>query len=104
MGLRVRVCETTDVAPGEAKGFEVAGVTIPILVTNIDGRFLATTSMCPHEDVSLLSAKRKGTRIFCPGHGYEFDLEQGACKHDPQLTLRCYRVTVIDGALFVDLI
>ncbi len=104
MGLRVRVCATSDVAEGESKGFEVAGAAIPILVTNIDGRFLATTSMCPHEDVSLLRAKRKGTRIFCPGHGYEFDLDHGACKHDPRLTLRCYRVSIVGDELFVDLI
>jgi len=104
MGMRVRVCAASEVAPGDAKPFAVPGVTIPVLVTNTGERYLATSSMCPHEDVSLIGAKRKGTRIFCPGHGYEFDLAAGTCKHDPKLVLRCYVVTRVGDDLFVDLL
>ena len=104
MALRIRVCHTDDVKPGQRRGFAVAGVKIPIMVTNIDGSYIATTSMCPHEDVSLLGGKRKGTLIICPGHGYRFDLETGVCSHDPKLKLKRYPVTLVDGALYVDLI
>ena len=68
------------------------------------GRFLATTSQCPHEAVSLARGRRQGTKIKCPGHSYEFDLATGACTHDPVLHLRRYRVTIEDGDLYVDLI
>ena len=104
MPLRVRVCSAGDVAPGETRGFEVPGVSVPILIANIDGRILAASSMCPHEDVSLLGGKRKHTRVICPGHGYQFDLETGACSHDPTLRLPCYRVTLTNGDVFVDLL
>ena len=104
MALRVRVCGIGEVAPGETKGFEVPGVTIPVLVANIDGTFYAATSMCPHEDVSLLGGKRKDFRLICPGHGYRFDLRTGQCSHDPELTLCRYRVTIEGDALYVDLI
>ena len=104
MALRVKVCRAADVAPGQTRGFTVPGVSVPILVANIDGRYLAASSMCPHEDVSLLGGKRKHTRIICPGHGYRFDLETGACSHDPNLRLPCYRVTLLGDDLFVDLI
>jgi nitrite reductase/ring-hydroxylating ferredoxin subunit len=92
------------VADGETKGFEVAGVEVPIMVANIGGTLVATSSMCPHEDVSLLDGDRDGTLITCPGHAYEFDLVTGKCSHDPDLALCRYKVSVIDGHLYVDLI
>jgi ethylbenzene dioxygenase ferredoxin component len=104
MALRVRVCRTDEVGPGESRAFDVPGVAVPILVTNLDGTYLATTSMCPHEDVSLVGCKRKGSRIVCRAHGYQFDLLTGACSHDPRLSLRRYRVTRVEDALYVDLI
>ncbi|ACY17991.1 Rieske (2Fe-2S) protein [Haliangium ochraceum] len=104
MAFRVRVCSLDEVAPGESRGFQVPGVTLPIMVTNLDGEYLANASMCPHEDVSLLGCKRRGATVFCRGHGYRFDLRSGACSHDAKLTLRRYRSTVIDGALYVDLV
>ncbi len=104
MGLRVKVCRIRDVPLGEMRAFAVDGIAIPILIANIEGRYLATSSMCPHEDVSLLPGKRVGSRIICPGHGYQFDLETGACAHDGQLKLKRYRVTVLGQELFVDLI
>lgn len=104
MALRVRVCGAAEIGPGEMGAFAVAGVTVPILVVNLAGEFLAATSMCPHEDVSLLGGKRKDARIICPGHGYQFDLRTGACSHDPRLRLQRYRVSVIDGDIYVDLV
>ncbi len=104
MALRVRVCRADEVGPGELKGFDVPGVSIPVMVANIDGAFVAATSMCPHEDVSLLRGKHKGRRVICPGHGYQFDLHTGACSHDPNLTLRRYRVSVVEGDIYVDLV
>jgi len=104
MALRVRVCRADEVAPGETRVFAVPGVDIPLLIANLDRPYLATTSMCPHEDVSLLRGKRRGTQVICPGHGYRFDLETGACSHDPNLILRCYRITLAAGELYVDLV
>lgn len=104
MALRVQVCRVDEVPPGESRGFQVAGVALPIMVTNLDGTYIATASMCPHEDVSLLGCKRRGAIVICRGHGYRFDLRTGACSHDPRLTLRRYRVTVADGAVYVDLV
>lgn len=104
MALRVPVCRLDQVAEGESRGFEVAGVDVPVMVTKLAGDYLATSSMCPHEDVSLVGCKRRGSQVICRGHGYRFDLRSGACSHDPQLTLRRYRVTLAEGVLYVDLV
>jgi nitrite reductase/ring-hydroxylating ferredoxin subunit len=104
MALRVRVCRRQDVPEGALRAFAVAGVDWPILVNNTGGTFLATTSRCPHEDVSLEDGEHCGTSITCPGHGYEFDMATGACAHDPRLRLRRYRVSFEGDDLYVDLI
>jgi nitrite reductase/ring-hydroxylating ferredoxin subunit len=104
MALRLRVCCADEIAPGQTRGFDVPGLAVPVLVANLDGEYLAASSMCPHEDVSLLGGKRKGAMVICPGHGYRFDLRTGACSHDATLCLPRYRVTVIDGEVYVELI
>jgi nitrite reductase/ring-hydroxylating ferredoxin subunit len=105
MGLRVRVCEMAEVPePGQMRGFAIDGVDVPVLVANIGGQICASSSMCPHEDVSLLDGDLDGSVLTCPGHSYEFDVITGDCGHDPDLCLVRYRVTIEGGALFVDLV
>lgn len=104
MALRRRVCAAAEIAPGEIKAFFVAGLDSPVLVANVGGRYVATASVCPHEDVSLVDGDVEGTRIVCPGHGYRFDLLTGRCAHDPTLRLSTYRVTVSHGNIYLDLV
>jgi len=104
MPLRVRVCHTGDVAPGDHRGFPVPGVTWPILVANVGGEIIATAGVCPHEDVSLVPGALHGAVITCPGHGYRFDLRSGRCLHAPQLLLRRYPVTIVGDEVWVDLL
>ena len=100
--MRLRVCRVDEVPPGEMRGFTVDGLLLPVLVANLGGRFAAAASICPHEDVSLLDGELVGTRVACPGHSYEFDLETGRCAHDPHLRLRRFAVIVQGDELFID--
>jgi nitrite reductase/ring-hydroxylating ferredoxin subunit len=104
MALRVRVCALGDVADGELRAFAVDGVTWPVIVTRVDGVLVAVPGVCPHEDVPLATGELRGRAIVCAGHGYAFDLETGRCRHDPGLELRRYPITLIDGAVWVDLL
>jgi nitrite reductase/ring-hydroxylating ferredoxin subunit len=104
MALRVKVCRTDDVAPGQMRGFVVEGVAVPILVANVGGELRAASGMCPHEDVLLLGGTLAGGAVTCPGHAYEFDLATGRCSHDAALVLPCYRVTIVGDDVYVDLV
>jgi nitrite reductase/ring-hydroxylating ferredoxin subunit len=104
MALRVKVCAIGDLAEGQPRAFKVEGVTWPVIVTQLDGELIATPGVCPHEDVSLALGWLEGDKLVCPGHGYEFDLHTGRCKHDPGLELRRYKVTQLAGDVWVDLI
>ena len=103
MALRVRVCALDEIAENELQSFEVPGVAIPILVTMVNGEIIAGTSMCPHEDVSLVRGSIRGKHIVCSAHGYRFDLHSGQCAHDPTLRWRLYKTSIQSGQLYVDL-
>lgn len=104
MALRVKVCRLEDVVEGALRGFRVPGVDWPVLMTRVGGDIVATTSVCPHEDVSLLGGELHGSIVTCPGHHYELDLKTGRCVHDRTLELRRYRVTVVGDEIWIDLV
>jgi len=43
---------------------------------------------CPHRDTVLPEAALKGTRLTCPRHGWEFDVQSGRCVQGGDLPLR----------------
>ncbi len=74
----VRICGRDDVAPGEARRFEVA--QRPIAVVNLgDEGFRAVDAICSHAHYFLDEGEVDvdlGT-IECPKHGSTFDLDTG---------------------------
>ncbi len=101
----MRVCEIGEVVPGKLRGFEVTGVTWPVMVTELDGELIAFPGVCPHDDVSLLDyGVLEDRNVRCRVHGYTFDLDTGRCMHAPALALRRYRVTQIGTEIWVDLL
>jgi nitrite reductase/ring-hydroxylating ferredoxin subunit len=104
MALRVKVCHLGDVVDEQIRAFQVRGVTWPVIVTRVGGELYACPGVCPHEDVALYNGDLEGTQIRCPGHSYLFDLKTGACRHDRELTLRRYPITIVDDEIWVDLL
>lgn len=102
--IRARVCRVEDAVEGALRGYAVPGVVWPILVTRVAGEIIATSSVCPHEDVSLLDGELENGIVTCPGHAYELDLLTGRCLHDARLALRRYKVTVVGDEIWIDLV
>jgi nitrite reductase/ring-hydroxylating ferredoxin subunit len=100
--MLVRVCRVGDVGPGTTAGFPVAGLVFPVMIANVAGRLLAASSICPHEDVSLLDGDLDGAIVTCPGHGYEFDMETGRCAHDRSLQLGRFEVRVVGDDVYIE--
>jgi nitrite reductase/ring-hydroxylating ferredoxin subunit len=103
MAVWVRVCDASEIPEGEVRGFPVSIFSFPILVANVGGRYFASSSICPHEDVSLLTGDLHGPILTCPGHSYDFDLVTGHCTHDPHLRLRRFPVRLQGGAIYVEI-
>jgi nitrite reductase/ring-hydroxylating ferredoxin subunit len=105
MALRVRVCRLADVVAGELRGFPVAGVTWPVMLSYVEGAMVAFPGVCPHEDVALADyGELDGAAVVCRVHGYRFDLATGRCEHVPGLHLRRYPITIVGDEIFVDLL
>jgi len=85
---------------------------------NLRGQFIAVLNVCPHELAPVclgrlggttassmpgeLKWEREGEILYCPWHGWEFDLLTGACLTDRR-RLRRFPTSVEDGMIYVDL-
>lgn len=96
MGETVKVAETDEVPPGEAKAVDVQGKTVALF--NVDGTFYAIGDTCTHRGGPLSEGVVDGNTVTCPWHGAEFDLTNGTVLGPPAGDdVGCYRV-IVDGA------
>jgi len=91
----LRLCATTDVAPGAARRFDAGGHRL--CVVNVDGTFYVIGDECSHADYSLAEgdvwADELG--IECPQHGSTFSLTTGEPRSLPATRpVPVYAVTV----------
>ncbi len=74
----VRLCARQDLAPGEARRFDVAGLRVALV--RIGDEFFAVGDRCSHEDFSLADGEvwADECEIECSKHGSTFDLRTGS--------------------------
>ena len=74
----VRICARDDLAPGEARRFDVDGLRVALV--RIGDDFYAIGDRCSHEDFSLADGEvwADECEIECAKHGSTFDLRTGA--------------------------
>jgi 3-phenylpropionate/trans-cinnamate dioxygenase ferredoxin subunit len=98
----VPLCTTDDLAPGEARRFDVAGRRIALV--RIGDAFFALDDECSHEDYSLSEGEvwADECQIECPRHGSTFDLLTGSpCSLPATQPVAVYHVEVADGDVSV---
>lgn len=95
----IRVCATSELAPGE-NAVAWDGDT-PIIVFNVDGMFYALEDTCSHEEFELSAGEQRDGEIECALHGARFDIRSGdalcAPAHEP---VRKFPVRIDDGAVW----
>jgi ferredoxin-NADP reductase len=77
----VKAARKGDVAPGQVKAVEVAGVRIALC--NVDGAYYAIDDACTHRSASLSEGELTGKEITCPQHGAIFDVTTGEVLEGP---------------------
>ena len=93
----VTLCRTEELAPGEARRFDIAGRRIALV--RIGDEFHAVDDECSHEDYSLAEGEvwAEEREIECPRHGSTFDLLTGEpCSLPATQPITVYKV-VVDG-------
>lgn len=102
---------------GARQIIETAGKSIGLF--NVNGRIVAVLNLCPHEFAPVCRGRvsgttapslpgepyrweREGEILYCPWHGWEFDLLTGNCLTDYR-KLRHYPTQIVDGWIHIQL-
>jgi 3-phenylpropionate/trans-cinnamate dioxygenase ferredoxin component len=81
MGELTTVGRADEVAEGQVKAFEVAGVQVA--VARIEGALYAFGDTCTHRGCSLATGEIIGATIECECHGSVFDIATGSVVEGP---------------------
>ena len=116
---RHRVGLAADLPPGRHTIVRAGNRELGIV--NIGGTLHALPNLCPHQRGPLCAGSTSGTLvdgdatgwkltwshegeiITCPWHGLEFHVPTGQCMAWPEIRLRTYDVSVVDGEIEVAL-
>lgn len=97
----IDAADVASLPAGRGRTVEVRGRRVALF--NLDGRYLAIDDACPHRGGSLGAGWCENGEVYCPLHGWAFDLESGACKTRPDKPVRSYPTRVVDGRVWVGL-
>ena len=82
----IRLCEASDVAEGQSKGFQSGGAQL--LAVRKEGTLYVYVNHCPHRGIALewlpdQFLDSSGSLIQCARHGALFLIESGECVAGP---------------------
>ena len=63
--------------------------------------FRACQNICPHAGGTLGEGNVEGDTVTCPLHGWQFNLQTGACLNEPGNDIKIYPVEVRKGRVFL---
>lgn len=93
------VAPVDSLAEGSCRTVEVQGRRL--LLARVEGQFYAVDDTCPHRGAPLGGGFLQGCEVFCPLHGWAFDVRTGAGLTNPDKPLRRYPTLVRDGKVWV---
>lgn len=95
----VKAGSVDQVTPGTAVKVELNGQEVALY--NVDGKFFATSNICPHQGGPLAEGMLEGCNVVCPWHAWVFDVTTGASPVNPRAKIPCYPVKVEGKDLMV---
>lgn len=72
-----------------------------IALFNRDGAFFALENTCPHQGGPLGEGTIEDGCVTCPWHGWQFDVQTGACQNMPGEDARSVPIVVLNGEIFL---
>ena len=95
-----KVLDLSALASGSATLVQVDGQDVALFRRRDE--VFAIGNECPHQAGSLCEGWVEGDIVTCPLHGWEFDLRTGTCMTIPGEKVPHYRVSVENGAIYVE--
>jgi nitrite reductase/ring-hydroxylating ferredoxin subunit len=99
---RIEICRNDDVAVGEVRKIETAGLTLAVY--NVDGSFYVTDDACTHGPGSLSEGFLEDHVIECNFHQGKFDVRTGEVVLPPcMIPVKTYRTVVEHGVVYIEI-
>ena len=99
--MSVRIENARDIAPGQMRVFDVAGIKVNI--ASVGGQLYAFDDTCTHRACSLAQGQLDDTTVTCPCHGSQFDVTTGEVLRGPaQQPVRSRLVQIEGESLLVE--
>ncbi len=95
----VRVLALDEFVPGTCKRVEVAGRALALF--RVGDEAFAIDAVCRHREGPLEEGILEGFTVYCPWHGWQYDLKTGACMTARDRDLGAYRVELRDDGVYV---
>ncbi|MFM7102154.1 MAG: Rieske (2Fe-2S) protein [Verrucomicrobiota bacterium] len=95
----VDAAEAASLPPGRGRTVEVQGRRIALF--NLGGTFHAIEDACPHRAGPLGAGYFEGHQVYCPLHGWAFDVRTGTCSTRPDRPVRTFPTRVVDGKVWI---
>jgi nitrite reductase/ring-hydroxylating ferredoxin subunit len=100
--LKIELCRTDEVEPGQAIRVEASGVALAVY--NVDGKFYVTDDQCTHGPGLLSEGFLDGEVIECNFHQGCFNVRTGEVVAPPCIVpIKTYPASVENGTLYIDI-
>lgn len=97
----VAVAEAAAISDGGRKIVQVEGLSIGVF--HHKGGWYALRNSCVHRGGPVATGSLVDDTLYCPWHGFSFDVSTGVCLLDPSARLETYRVSVRDGQVYLQI-
>ena len=87
--------EASSLPPGTGRTVEICGRRFALF--NLDGAFHALDDACSHRKAPLGAGSVEAGHVYCPMHGWCFDIRTGACESNPERPVNTYPTRVEAG-------
>ena len=91
----IAVADAASLPPGHGRTVHVRGREFAVY--NLDGQFYALDDLCPHRGGPLGAGCLQNGEVFCPLHGWGFDVKTGACSNRPDRPVKTYPARLQHG-------
>lgn len=97
----VKVANSDEILPGQARLVEVSGTEIALF--NVGGEFHAIDNSCTHVGGPLCEGEISGSEVICPWHGAVFDITTGQAVGPPAMdAVNHYNLRIRDGSIEIE--
>lgn len=79
------------------RGLTVLAGTREIAIFRVRGEIKAIDGRCPHRGGPLGEGLQDGECVYCPLHGWKFNISTGACFDRPEKPVASFPVRIVDG-------